>query len=136
MATEYIALKRMQVHELDEEGEPRVGEGGRPILRQLAPGDPIPEAEHWNNLWREVKAGRVGMKGTALAGIALADGMRRNPDRAPRARAKSGKGKGAKRKAVERPRSRKRLPIEMAEPEQPVADVAPRSAGVDPDIEE
>ena len=130
---EYIALKRMQVHELDEEGEPRVGENGRPILRKLAPGDPIPEAEHWNNLWREVKAGRVGMKGTALAGIALADGMRRNPDRAPRARAKS--DKGAKRKAAQRPRSRVKQGIEMAEPEQPVADVAPRSAGVDPDQE-
>lgn len=131
---EYIALKRMKVHELDEEGEPRVGENGRPILRELAPGDLIPEAEHWNNLWREVKAGRVGMKGTALAGIALADGMRRNPDRAPRVRAKRGKStKGAKRKAADRPRSR--MPIEMAEPEQPVADVAPRSAGVDPGVE-
>ena len=133
---EYIALKRMKVHELDEEGEPRLGEDGRPILRMLAPGDPIPEAERWNNLWREVKAGRVGMKGTALAGIALADGMRRNPDRAPRARPKSAKGaKGAKRKAAERPRSRARMPIEMAEPEQPVADAAPRMAAQDPDQE-
>ncbi len=130
---EYIALKRMQVHELDEEGGRRVGENGRPILRKLAPGDPIPEAEHWNNLWREVKAGRVGMKGTALAGIALADGMRRNPDRVPRARAK--RAKSAKRKAAERPRSRVKTGIEMAEPEQPVADVAPRSAGMDPDQE-
>lgn len=133
---EYIALKRMKVHELDDEGEPRVGEDGRPVLRYLAPGDLIPEAEHWNNLWREVKAGRVGMKGTALAGIALADGMRRNPDRAPRARAKSPKGeKGAKRKTAERPRSRVKMGIEMAEPEQPVADVAPRSAALDPDQE-
>lgn len=131
---EYIALKRMQVHELDEEGEPRVGDDGRPILRKLAPGDPIPEAEHWSNLWREVKSGRVGLKGTALAGIALADSMRRDPDRARPIRDSRPKEKGAKRKkAADRPRSR--MPIEMAEPEQPVADVAPRSAGVDPGVE-
>jgi len=126
---EYIALKRMKVHELDAEGEPKLNGEGRPILHQLNPGDLIPDAEKWRNLWREVKAGRVGLKGTALAGVALAEGMRRDPDRAPPVRSR------AKRKASERPRKRAIESIEPAEsrPEQPVADVAPRSTAVDPE---
>lgn len=74
----YVALKRMKVHELDADGQPvPPGENGRPVMRQLQPGDPIPEAVHWKNLWREVRAGRVGMAGTPLSGPALADSLRR-----------------------------------------------------------
>ncbi len=72
----YIALRKMTVHELDDEGRPRY-KGDRPIVRECAPGDPLPEAKTWSNLWREVRAGRVGMAGTALTGPALADSMRR-----------------------------------------------------------
>ncbi len=90
-AYEYIALKRMKVQECEEDGSPKLGENGRPVMRELQPGDPIPEAGEWSNLWREVRAGRVGLAGTALAGPALADSMRRQVNRKP-------KGKRARRR--------------------------------------
>ncbi len=73
----YIALKRMQVHELEADGSNKLGEDGRPVMRECMPGDPVPEAITWRNLWREVRGGRVGLAGTALTGPALADSMRR-----------------------------------------------------------
>ena len=81
---EYIALKRMKVQERNEDGSPRLGENGRAVMRELSPGDPIPEAKDWSNLWREVRAGRVGLAGTALAGPALADSMRRRVTQKPK----------------------------------------------------
>lgn len=73
---EYVALKRMKVQELDEAGEPVLVDG-RPVLREVAPGELLPEAAGWGNLYKEVRAGRVGMKGTPVAGPALADAHRR-----------------------------------------------------------
>ncbi len=64
---EYIALKRMKVQELDEDGNSILVDG-RPVLRQVVPGDPIPEANGWSNLYKEVRAGRVGFAGSPLAG--------------------------------------------------------------------
>ncbi len=81
----YIALKRLKVHELNEDGSNRIGADGRPVMRTCIPGDLIPEATTWSNLWREVRAGRVGLAGTALTGPSLADSMRRRiADRATR----------------------------------------------------
>jgi hypothetical protein len=137
---EYVALRRMTVHELDDQGEPRLGGDGRPILRELGPGDPIPEAGSWSNLWREVRAGRVGLAGTPFSGPALADSMRRKaadtgrPQRPTRRRHKA--AAKAERPAVERPRSREAAAAAPEpEPEQPIADVAPRSAGAEADPE-
>lgn len=93
---EYIALKTLQVHELDEDGEPKLGNDGRPVLRICKPGDPIPEATSWNSLWKEVRCGRVGMAGTALAGPALADSMRRKLADAGRPKNRRGKKAAAK----------------------------------------
>jgi hypothetical protein len=91
---DYIALRRCTVQELDGDGNPvPPGEDGRPITRVCEPGDSIPEARHWKNLWREVRQGRVGLAGTPLAGPALADSMRRQitpgatPERGREARA-------------------------------------------------
>lgn len=83
---QYIALKRMKVQERDENGD-SVLENGRPVMRELAPGDLIPEAGSWKNLWREVRAGRVGLAGTPFAGPALAHSMqRRQSDSKPQAK--------------------------------------------------
>ncbi len=93
--TEYIALKRMKVQEVDEAGEPVLGENGRPILRQVGPGEVIPEAGSWSNLYKEVRAGRVGFAGTPLAGPALADAHRQKLARQ--------KPAPARKKAAKRP---------------------------------
>lgn len=88
---EYVALKRMKVQECDENGDAILDENGRPRIRVCLPGDPIPEATSWRNLWREVRAGRVGIKGTPFAGPALADSMRRmhaNPGKPRRKKAR------------------------------------------------
>ena len=139
---EYVALKRMTVHELDAQGEHRLGGDGRPIMRECGPGDPIPEAGSWKNLWREIRGGRVGLAGTPFGGPALADSMRRQsadrtrPARPTRRREKPA-AKAAKPEAPaapERPRSREEAAA-APEPEQPVADVAPRSAGAEADPE-
>lgn len=100
----YIALRRMRIHELDEAGESRLDETGRPILRELAPGDPIPGADKWRNLWREIKAGRVAPAGTALEGGSFAERQTarltdaRNAARKQVARRKRTKRKKAARK--------------------------------------
>lgn len=75
---EYVALRRMKVQEFGDDGEP-ILEDGRPVLRQLAPGDPIPEARTWRNLYKEIRAGRVGLAGTGFGGPALADSLKRSP---------------------------------------------------------
>ena len=81
----YVALKQMDVHELNDDGSNRIGDDGRPVIRKCLPGDPIPEAVTWKQLWREVRAGRVGLAGTPFSGPALADSMRRQlADRAQR----------------------------------------------------
>lgn len=76
---EYVALRRMKVHEVDENGENKLDENGRAILRELAAGDPIPEAPTWRNLYKEIRAGRVGLAGTGFGGPALADSLKRSP---------------------------------------------------------
>lgn len=73
---EYIALKRMKVQELDQDGN-TVLVDGRPVLRVVQPGDPIPEAASWANLYKEVRAGRVGFAGSPLAGGPAVADLRR-----------------------------------------------------------
>ncbi len=75
---DYIALRRMAVQELNGDGSNKLGADGRPVTRQCEPGDPLPEALHWGNLHREVRAGRVGLAGIGhqLTGPALAESIR------------------------------------------------------------
>lgn len=130
---EYVALKRMKVQELDAEGQPRLGENGRPIMRECAPGDLIPEATTWKSLWREVRAGRVGLKGTALSGPAIADSMRRQVASTPTPRRKAtGSKKGTrKRKAkAKATREARRRRVAMTADESAVA----RATGMAPEM--
>lgn len=107
-AEAYIALKRMKVHERDEAGEPILdADTGRPVLRELAPGDTIPGAADWRNLWREIKAGRVAPAGTPLEGGNLAMTKDRRTIDA-RAAARKRTAKGARKKASGKRASRKR----------------------------
>lgn len=86
----YIALKPLKVHCLDAEGTPTYdAETGRPIMRQCVPGDPIPEAVYWSNLWREVRYGRVGMEGTPLAGPGLTRRHRKMVERSVKPKPKA-----------------------------------------------
>ena len=97
---EYVALRRMKVQELGDDGEPVLVDG-RPVLRTLAPGDPIPEAKTWRNLYKEIRAGRVGLAGTGFGGPALADSLRRSPlpGHNPKPRAKTARKAAGKKKA-------------------------------------
>lgn len=67
----YIALRAMRVHELNDDGSPKQGPDGRPVLREVKPGEPCPEAASWKNLHREVLAGRIGIQGMPLAGASV-----------------------------------------------------------------
>jgi hypothetical protein len=97
---EYVALRRMKVQQLGDDGEPVLVDG-RPVLRTLAPGDPIPEAKTWRNLYKEIRAGRVGLAGTGFGGPALADSLRRSPlpGHKPAARKPAAKKKAARKTA-------------------------------------
>lgn len=63
---DYVALRRLRVQELDSSGEPIADADGRPKVRICEPGDPVPEAIHWPNIDKWVKAQRIGPPGTAL----------------------------------------------------------------------
>lgn len=121
----YIALKRMQIQELEEDGTTKLKDG-RPVVRIALPGDRIPEAIHWRNLWREVKTGRVGLEGTALTGPALADSMRRHfsdETPAPTGRRPSARKKAAKKSAKKSGR-RRRAPQEEQTEAQKAAEAS------------
>ena len=99
---EYVALRRMKVQELGEDGEPVLVDG-RPVLRVVAAGDPIPEAKTWRNLYKEIRAGRVGLAGTGFGGPALADSLRHPlPGHKPKARKKP----AARKKTAAKKRAR------------------------------
>ena len=103
----YIALRRMKVHELDEAGVKVLdAETGRAVMREIAPGEPIPGAHEWRNLWREIKAGRVAPEGTPLHGDTYAERQERRllASRAA-ARKQVAKRKRTKRKKATRKRA-------------------------------
>lgn len=135
-APTYVALKRMIVHELNEDGSNRLGEDGRPLVRQCQPGDPIPEALSWKNLWREVRAGRVGLAGTPFAGPALADSMRRQlADRQARPKSQAETGAAGRRDRRRRAKTAEQQASDAAveqatgeeAPEPAVEDAAPQA---------
>lgn len=63
----FIALRRLKVQALDEDGKPRFDEGpdGEKIRVEewREPGDPVPEAKAWPNLRAFVNCGHVGLEG-------------------------------------------------------------------------
>ena len=109
----YVALKPLKVHCLEADGTPKYDdETGRPVMRKCAPGDPIPEAVYWPTLWREVRAGRVGMEGSPLPGPGLTRADRNRVERSVKPRAK---------KASRRRRGRQASTGEMTADEVAVA---------------
>ncbi len=130
----YVALKRMKIQELEPDGTTRL-EDGRPVMRLVSPGDLIPEANSWRNLWREVKAGRVGLQGTALTGPALADSMRRQTNQSSPASVrgrpkKTAKKSSAKKAASKKTQRRRRAPdAELTNTQKAAAESALYNAG-------
>ena len=89
---DYVALRRLNVQELDSGGEPLLDEGGTPKVRVCEPGDPIPEAIHWPNLEKWIRMKRVGLPGTVLPGGGKAASARSRRARRKSAAAKRGAG--------------------------------------------
>ena len=73
---DYVALKQLRVQELDSGGEPVLDEAGQPKVRVCEAGDPVPEAIHWSNLDKWIRARRVGPPGTVLPGVGKAASAR------------------------------------------------------------
>lgn len=80
---EYVALKRLQVCELNPDGSTKIGSDGRPVMRWCMPGDPAPEAATWKNLDKYVRTGSIGLKGLGLTGPGLAETIARQRNRHP-----------------------------------------------------
>lgn len=115
----YVALRAMKVQELNPDGSNKLGDDGRPVTRKVGPGDPVPEANGWRGLAREISRGRIGIAGVPLTGRALGDALRRN------------QFKGAdQRSSVPAAPERKR--VRRADDPKPAAaaeESAPKSAG-------
>ncbi len=93
---DYVALRRLRVQELDSSGEPIADADGRPKVRICEPGDPVPEAIHWPNIDKWVKAQRIGPPGTALPkGRATRSRRKASQKRGGAKRAAGGESSGA-----------------------------------------
>ena len=133
----YVALKPLKVHCLEADGTPKYDdETGRPVMRQCVPGDLIPEAVYWPTLWREVRAGRVGLEGSPLAGPALSREDRNRVERSVKPRAKKASRRRRGRQASTGEMTADEVAVAQATgevpPEQPWPDDAPEPAPAPP----
>jgi hypothetical protein len=48
----WIALRPMEIEDLDEHGDPVTNEGGVRQVRRVLPGEIVPEVQHWDDPWR------------------------------------------------------------------------------------